>query len=272
MKFGEQRRLRDLPERLYFRLFGVADPAHYLHHLYLSRFVESLGNRRPIRILDAGCGAGDHSFWLARRFRDAAVIGVDINRERVDQNREKADRLGISNVCFDCADLADFDLARTFDLIVSIDVLEHIEDRRAALSNLHKALRPDGWAFFHIPTVRVVPTPLSNWLKGFHLWAEREHHDLPTAEAFAQEVRDVGFQVDTVIPTFGRMTGELATSLFALPYENTPVNRIAQLAVSFPCRALVRLDRIKQHVRYAVAVTARSGLSRAPAGAASVDN
>ena len=253
--FGEQRKLRSLAERVYFQTFGVADPAHYLHHVYLRRFVDTLDRFQPNRILDAGCGSGDHSFWLARRFPGAEVVGVDINEERVEQNRHKAGQLGIKNVSFERADLAAASFNPGFDLIVSIDVLEHIEDRPAALKNLARALNPGRRAFFHIPTVRVRPTPLSAHLHGFHEWTAHEHHELPTAESFAEQIRAAGLRVDDLVLTFGRMTGELATSLFVLPYKNTPINRLAQLLVSLPCHVLARLDRIRQKTRYAVAAS-----------------
>jgi len=59
-------------------------------------------------------------------------------------------------------------------------------------------------------------------------------------------------------PTFGYWSGELATSLFALPYRNTWRNRVFQLALAPICRSLAMLDQVgRQRTRYAVAVLLR---------------
>jgi hypothetical protein len=71
-------------------------------------------------------------------------------------------------------------------------------------------------------------------------------------------VSNAGLNIKSAIPTFGRWTGELATSLFAVPYRNTPINRIAQLLLSLPCRLLVASDRLMlDSTRYAICVWGR---------------
>jgi SAM-dependent methyltransferase len=133
---------------------GVADPAHYLHNLYLRRELGKLARLNPRRILDAGCGTGDHTLYLARKYPQAEVLGVDINADRIRENQENARRLGIANVRFEAANLCEADFASRFDLVVSIDVLEHIVNQTGALANLSRALKPGGMAFFHIPGIR----------------------------------------------------------------------------------------------------------------------
>ena len=38
-----------------------------------------------------------------------------------------------------------------YDLVYSVDVLEHIEDDVEALGNIHDSLKPDGWFILHVP-------------------------------------------------------------------------------------------------------------------------
>jgi SAM-dependent methyltransferase len=253
-RFGEQRLIRrDLSRahRALFRLMGVGEPAHYLHHRYLARALDQI-RETPSKILDAGCGSGDHAFYLARRYPTARVLGVDVDAAFVERNRITARALGLANVEFKVASIED-PLPDPFDLIVSIDVLEHLHEQQQALRGLRDALSAGGVAYFHIPTVRPRSVPFSRWLHDFHAWSEEEHvADDLTAEQFEAATTQAGFATIRRWRTFGYWTGELATSLFALPYRNTPVNRLAQASLAPLCRGLVLLDPMMGGTRYAV--------------------
>jgi len=257
-RFGEQRLVRtdvNFAHRAAFRILGVAEPAHYLHHKYLRLALDRVNGLDPESILDAGCGSGDHTFYLARRFPRAEVLGVDIDEGLIVRNRVVAAALGLRNITFEVASITE-PLSRLFDVIVSIDVLEHLVEQQKALHGLCNALAPRGVAFFHVPTIRPRPVPFSRWLVDFHAWAEHEHlADDLTAEQFEQRVAAAGFKVSESWRTFGYWAGEMATSLFALPYRNSLHNRALQLMLAPICRALVGFDRVgRHHVRYAVAL------------------
>lgn len=259
MRFGEQRLVPGVAgfaERALFRAIGVADPAHYLHFRELRRMLDRLPFT-PASILDAGCERADFTYYLARRYPAAQVLGIDIDKAFIDRDLSVLPKMRLPNLEFRLGDLAQMTFADRFDLVVSIDVLEHIPAQRAALENLRNALRPGGRAFFHIPTMREHPVPLSRHLRDFHAWAEGEHiaREL-TADEFTASVRDAGFRVLESRRTFGYWAGELATSLFALPFRNTLKNRIMQGLLAVPCRLLTLADSlpIPQH-RYAVALT-----------------
>lgn len=259
--FGEQRLVRDDVgnlQRAAFRVLGVADPAHYLHNLYLRRALRRL-THSPKCILDAGCGAGDHTFYLARRFPDAKIVAIDIQERLIARNRRTAGRLGISNVRFEVADITSCHFDERFDLMTSIDVLEHIPEQRRAIENLAGHLAADGMAFLHVPTIRPVPVPFSSWLTDFHEWAEDEHiAEEVTVGSFVESIRAAGLTIEEARPTFSYWAGELATSLFAIPYKNSPLNRIAQLLLILPCRGLARLDPlVSRGTHFAAAVVGR---------------
>ena len=264
-RFGEVRalpQLRGTVERQLYRLMGVADPAHYLHHRILEQALDAMPELAPSVILDAGSGPGDHAFYLARRFPRAAVIGFDIDEGRVRQSTLEAELLAIDNVSFATSDLAHLDRqfpGRRFDLIVCIDVLEHIRDQRVALKALRDHLSPSGALVLHMPTARPRPVPFSRWLNDFFAWGDREHvaKEL-TAGQIVELIEQSGFSILRVRPTFGYWTGELATSLFAIPFRATRLNRGIQGLLAPMCRLLVLADGVAgQKCRYAVLVVAR---------------
>lgn len=134
-------------ERWYCRLFGV--PIVGLR-IRLRRLAPLLPARAE-RVLDAGCGRGVISRYLARRYPQAAVEAVDNDAELQRRNRIIGERMGLANCRFVTGDLLALDGQRGYDLAVSVDNLEHIADDRQAIANLYAALRPGGLLVVHVP-------------------------------------------------------------------------------------------------------------------------
>lgn len=258
-KFGEQRLIRPdigVCERYLFRTIGIADPAHYLHYRYLAKALESLDNFRPINILDAGCGRGDYSFYLAKRYPDASVVGIDLNSELITRNNETKRLLNFKNLEFKIQSILDIEQTSAFDLIICIDVLEHIPNQTEAFHRLASALKQDGYAFYHIPTRREKPVPLSWCLNDFLQWAHEEHlAEEHSSEEFVKIVIESGLEAIKTHKTFGYYTGELANRIFMIPNRNTGLNRILQGLSAPICRLLCLLDPLNlDGDRYALAL------------------
>ncbi|EAP99254.1 methylase involved in ubiquinone/menaquinonebiosynthesis-like protein [Janibacter sp. HTCC2649] len=116
--------------------------------------LDRLGHRpqQHGRALDFGCGAGRLTRALAAHFD--RVDGVDIAASMIELAREK--NTGHERVQFhlnEAADLSLFD-ADTFDLLLSIIVLQHIpnEFKKAYLAEFVRVLRPGGVAVFTVPS------------------------------------------------------------------------------------------------------------------------
>ena len=96
------------------------------------------------QILDVGCGDGLFFDQLARFGR---VDGVEISREVVASPRHQA------NV-FICPFDASFDPAQRYDLVLMLDILEHLERPRQALERALGLLRPGGRVMITVPAFR----------------------------------------------------------------------------------------------------------------------
>ena len=71
-------------------------------------------------------------------------------------------------------------------------------------------------------------------------------------------MRRTGYRVNRSHRTFGYYTGELATSLFNMPYENTLRNKVLQAMLSPVCRVLALADGLGlERTRYALATEAQ---------------
>lgn len=103
-------------------------------------------------VLDAGMGFGQYSYFLAAHYPAWKVTGVDVKQEQVDDCNQFFKKVGRTNASFHFADLEQFDESQSYDLVLSIDVMEHIPDDQAVFNNLCKALRPGGLLLISTPS------------------------------------------------------------------------------------------------------------------------
>jgi 2-polyprenyl-3-methyl-5-hydroxy-6-metoxy-1,4-benzoquinol methylase len=106
---------------------------------------------RASRVLDAGCGRGVITRFLSSRYPEATVDAVDADAEAQVANREISARSGFGNCSFIDADLTTFSNPDCYDLIVSVDNLEHVVDDRQVLRNFFESLQPGGTLVVHVP-------------------------------------------------------------------------------------------------------------------------
>ena len=99
----------------------------------------------PLRILDLGCGTGEITRRLARRYPDAQVIGVDILQHTVELARRVSADLG-DRVTFEQGDAfaLSFD-SNAFDLVVCRHMSQAVPDFPHVLAEITRVLRPGGW-------------------------------------------------------------------------------------------------------------------------------
>jgi len=259
MQFGRARLYRadiGAVERTYFRLFGLADPSHFIRSHYFRRFTKDL---KASKILDAGCGAADYTFFIAEQRPQALVHAVDVDDAQISRNRDTLKRMMLKNVDFACQDITTLNANEIYDLIICIDALEHIYDQETVLHNFHRALTKDGSLYLHIPLARPCPVPFSRHLHSMHEWSKREHiAPMRTKDELLKMIEDAGLQISQLQYTFSYHAGELACSLFALFHEDKMSNRIAQGLISPITRMLAYLDLASiREQGFALAVLAR---------------
>ena len=107
----------------------------------------------PGQITDAGSGFGQYVYYLSKLYPDAMITGLDIKQEQVDDcNHFFASIKGPKKVSFEYADLTKLDEKEAWDLVLSVDVMEHIEDDRAVFRHLYVGLRPGGILLISTPS------------------------------------------------------------------------------------------------------------------------
>jgi len=94
-----------------------------------------------------GCGNGDEAVYLRRALQAAGVVGLDL-----DSRFSVLARAEGCVVCGDVLRLPFPDL--TFDFAAAFHSLEHVADPRAALSEVHRVLRPGAPFYVGVPNRR----------------------------------------------------------------------------------------------------------------------
>jgi ubiquinone/menaquinone biosynthesis C-methylase UbiE len=109
-------------------------------------FLEEINLLKPNdKILEIGCGTGRVVFELSRQGYD--VIGTDISQEAVAYGRKKYDDIKLQVQPAEKLEFAD----KTFDIVLSFDLFEHIAEVDKHVSEVYRVLRPNGLYLFQTP-------------------------------------------------------------------------------------------------------------------------
>jgi len=104
-------------------------------------------------ILDAGSGFGQYTYRMARWFHSADIKAVDIKPEQIDDCNQFMQKAGLSGrVKFELADLTQFQENDTYDLVLSVDVMEHIEEDVQVFRNFYSSMKKDGLLLISTPS------------------------------------------------------------------------------------------------------------------------
>lgn len=103
----------------------------------------AVGDPSGLDALDLGCGTGRHALWLAEA--GARVTAVDFSEGMLAEARRKAKAFTIQFLTHDLHQPLMFP-DKSFDLVVSGLVLEHLRDLEMFFRETHRVLRPRGRA------------------------------------------------------------------------------------------------------------------------------
>jgi len=128
----------------------------FLRSWYVKRELKELrkvfGNKK-IRIYDAGTGYGQYSYFMSKNLQPNDIFAVDIKEEWIKSCKSFFEKKNIKDVSFGIEDLTKIDHQNKFDLIISIDVMEHIEDDVCVFKNFYRALKDNGFLMINTPSI-----------------------------------------------------------------------------------------------------------------------
>jgi O-antigen biosynthesis protein len=125
----------------------IPDDGSYMFQRHMETYSFALNFCGGKTVLDAGCGEGYGSSFLAGAA--AAVTGVDISKEAV---RHAAGKYAKDNLKYLEMDLQELSLeAGSFDVVVSSQVLEHLDNPDKFLAGVKRVLKGNGIAVICTP-------------------------------------------------------------------------------------------------------------------------
>lgn len=193
--------------------FGYEQPGERRHAASLLALnhvmAESVGLRSGERVLDAGCGVGGTSMWLAETY-DCDVVGVNLVEDHVARaERYARERNLMTQVRFEVSDFGATNLpAADRDVVWAQESACHAPDKAPLVEEAARVLRKGGRIVL-AEYVRA-PGPESERIRD---WCECWEMTLDTAEGWNRQLEAAGFvdvEVGDITPRMRRSLRRLS--------------------------------------------------------------
>lgn len=136
--------------KLFYRLLNLLLLRTWHIHKEIKKWFKST-SANPV-ILDAGSGYGQYSYYLSSLIPGCTILAVDVKQEQVEDCTHFFEKIGRQNVKFELADLTTFQRENTFDLALSVDVMEHILEDVLVFKNIYASLKKGGMLLISTPS------------------------------------------------------------------------------------------------------------------------
>lgn len=165
------------------------------YHHFVRREIGPLLPANATHILEVGAGAGSTLKWLKGIFPAAETTAVEINSSLADELKSNVDRAllgGIEDT---------FSQLKQYDLILLLDVLEHLADSVTVLRNLASLLTPTGSVIVSLPNIAHWSVSIPLLLRGRFEYQDagimdRTHLRFFVKETAVRLLNDAGLLVD----------------------------------------------------------------------------
>lgn len=106
-----------------------------------------------ISILDAGSGFGQYVYFMSRLGKSWKIRGVDVKDEQIEDCNKFFTKIKEQDrISFGYADLTKLNEPKNYDLILCVDVMEHIEEDVKVFENYYSTLKDDGMLLISTPS------------------------------------------------------------------------------------------------------------------------
>jgi len=103
-----------------------------------------------MEVLELGCGWGSLTLWMAEHFPRCRILAVSNSSSQRDYILSRSAARCLTNVEVQTCDMNDFNTARHFDRVVSVEMFEHMRNYEALFARIAEWLKPKAKLFAHV--------------------------------------------------------------------------------------------------------------------------
>ena len=140
--------------------FDEIDGVHTKPYIYAAQFVQNKN------VLDCGCGGGYGSDYLAKNGA-RTVIAIDLSARAIGRAKRIYKRDNLQFMVMDVTDLKFKD--RTFDIVISFQVIEHLRDYKKHLLKVKRVLKTGGIFIISTPNKNITSPDREKPVFPFHV-------------------------------------------------------------------------------------------------------
>lgn len=123
--------------------------------IHLGRYMSAKPLCKNKNVLDIACGEGYGSYTMVAYWEAKHVTGIDISEEAIESANQRFQHDNIDFILGDVEEATKEFADETFDLIVSYETIEHIQNTKGFLQTLKRLIKKDG--------VILVSCPNDHW-------------------------------------------------------------------------------------------------------------
>ena len=186
---------------------GKNNKYHFLRGKIISGRVypEFFALNRGDRVINIGCGEGPQAVVYAGQFRE--MIGIDINRQRIEKSREAMWLFKMRDYTTVIANVEQMPFRNgAFDKAIAVDIAEHVQSPQQLCQQAHRILKENGEILITFPTmhdkytglvttlVRVIKRSKRDNVKS-SVWNPDAHNQSYSVGYWKKIVEEAGFEL-----------------------------------------------------------------------------
>lgn len=174
--------------------------------------------KESFEMMDAGSGFGQYSFYIANRNTKCTITAVDVKEEQIADCNQFFSKCGLNNVKFSFGDLTKPHATNKYDLVLCVDVMEHILEDVDVFRNFHQAMKPGAMLLISTPSDQGGSDADNH---GESFIGEHVRDGYPVEE-MRQKLNTAGFEKTEILYSYGA-PGKIAWKL-SMKYPMTMLN------------------------------------------------
>jgi len=170
---------------------------------HVKRAIRKIASTLPVNanVLDAGSGFGQYTWRLSSLHKEWRIKAIDVNIDQIEDCSDFFAKTGrLERVSFETGDLTILSDTDLYDLILTVDVMEHIEKDVLVFINFYRALKNNG--------ILLISTPSDQGgsdvrCKEDHSFIDEHVRDGYSIEDIDQKLKTAGFRKVDICYTYG---------------------------------------------------------------------